>query len=67
MSPSEGVSGILIMKSRDWPWGGRGDRGDGQLDLQRHRPQRVKKRENAELRKDKQSSIEASRSDFCKR
>ena len=31
-------------KSRDWPWEGRGEKGDGQVDLRRHRPEREKNR-----------------------
>lgn len=46
--------------------GGWEGRGAGRLGLQGHRPEVGEEDEQAELRKDKQSSIEASRSNFCK-
>lgn len=54
-------------KNRDWPWEGREGEGLASLVCKGTGQRWVKKRGKAELRKDKQSRIETSRSDFCKR
>ena len=66
MSPSEGDRCPGHEKNRDWLWGRRGDRGNGQPGLQEHRAELGEEEEKEELRKDKQSSIETRISGFCK-
>lgn len=67
MSPSEGVTGALVMKRIDSGSGEGGETEGMASRVCKNTGQTwVKKRKKAELRKDTQSSIETRRSGFCK-